>query len=85
VDPGTTVLLDGLTFPNHPRWHDGRLWFVDIPLTTRSALACMLGGPDRRTLFALGTSQGLSPEKAREKQSGRIEILQVDVPGAGLP
>ena len=24
------VLLDGLIFPEGPRWHDGRLWFSDI-------------------------------------------------------
>ena len=23
------VLLDGLTFPEGPRWHEGRLWFAD--------------------------------------------------------
>jgi sugar lactone lactonase YvrE len=25
-----TVLLDGLIFPECPRWHDGRLWFCDV-------------------------------------------------------
>jgi sugar lactone lactonase YvrE len=25
-----TTLLDGLTFPEGPRWHDGRLWFSDF-------------------------------------------------------
>ena len=25
-----TVLLDGLLFPEGPRWHEGRLWFSDI-------------------------------------------------------
>jgi sugar lactone lactonase YvrE len=24
------VLIDGLTFPEAPRWHDGRLWFSDF-------------------------------------------------------
>ena len=24
------VLLDGLTFPEAPRWRDGRLWFSDF-------------------------------------------------------
>ncbi|GAB4325330.1 MAG: SMP-30/gluconolactonase/LRE family protein [Dehalococcoidia bacterium] len=28
--PDTEVLLDGLTFPEGPRWHDGRLWFSDF-------------------------------------------------------
>lgn len=27
---GTQVLLDGLTFPEGPRWHEGRLWFSDF-------------------------------------------------------
>jgi sugar lactone lactonase YvrE len=25
-----TTLLDGLTFTEGPRWHDGRLWFSDF-------------------------------------------------------
>jgi sugar lactone lactonase YvrE len=25
----TTVILDGLAFPEGPRWHDGKLWFSD--------------------------------------------------------
>ena len=24
------VLLDNLTFPECPRWHDGALWFSDV-------------------------------------------------------
>jgi sugar lactone lactonase YvrE len=27
---GTTVLLSGLTFPEAPRWRDGKLWFSDF-------------------------------------------------------
>ncbi len=26
----STVVLDGLKFPEGPRWHDGRLWFSDM-------------------------------------------------------
>ena len=26
----TSILLDDLTFPEGPRWHDGRLWFSDF-------------------------------------------------------
>jgi sugar lactone lactonase YvrE len=46
--------------------------------------ACMLGGADRRTLFVL-TSEALLPDEALAKRSGRIETVEVDVPGAGLP
>ena len=39
--------------------------------------ACMLGGPDRRTLFVATSSN--------DRSNGKIEIIKVDVPGAGLP
>jgi sugar lactone lactonase YvrE len=26
----TTVLIDGLAFPESPRWHNGKLWFSDM-------------------------------------------------------
>ncbi len=26
----TKILLDGLLFPEGPRWHDGKLWFSDM-------------------------------------------------------
>jgi sugar lactone lactonase YvrE len=48
------------------------------------AYACMLGGSQRKTLFIL-TSETINPDGARAKANGRIEIAQVDVPGAGLP
>ena len=30
MDLTTTILLDGLKFPEGPRWHEGRLWFSDM-------------------------------------------------------
>ena len=50
----------------------------------RQAYACMLGGPDRLTLFVL-TADTMHPVEARERVSGLIETVQVDVPGAGFP
>ncbi|MBN2398006.1 MAG: SMP-30/gluconolactonase/LRE family protein, partial [Deltaproteobacteria bacterium] len=41
--------------------------------------ACMLGGPDRMTLFVLTSSM------YENDAVGRIETIQVDIPGAGLP
>jgi len=41
------------------------------------AYACMLGGPDRKTLF-VATSK-------HTRNAGRIEFVKVDIPGAGLP
>jgi sugar lactone lactonase YvrE len=50
----------------------------------RSAIACMLGGPDRRTLFVL-SAESIRADEATEKRSARVEIARVDVPGAGFP
>ena len=46
--------------------------------------ACMLGGPDRRTLFVV-TAETHDPTEALAKRSGRIETVEVEVAGAGLP
>lgn len=46
--------------------------------------ACMLGGPDRRTLF-LATAATHDPAEATATRSGRIETVRVEVAGAGLP
>jgi sugar lactone lactonase YvrE len=54
-----------------------------IPLPGRNACACMLGGRDRRTLF-ICTATGSGPER-EGKTDGKIEIIKVAVPGAGLP
>jgi sugar lactone lactonase YvrE len=42
-----------------------------------AAVACLLGGEDRCTLFVLTTDWS--------ENGGRIETVKVDVPGAGLP
>ena len=48
------------------------------------AFACMLGGPDGRTLF-LATAASSDPDECLKSRSGRIEMLEVEVPHAGLP
>jgi len=48
------------------------------------AIACMLGGPGRTTLFVC-TSESLQAEDCRAKRSAKIEVVEVSVPGAGLP
>jgi sugar lactone lactonase YvrE len=48
------------------------------------AIACMLGGADRRTLFVL-TAPTVDPAAAKAARGGRIEIVEVEVPGDGLP
>ena len=56
----------------------------NIPLPDRDSYACMLGGPDRRDLY-ISTARHHLPERTKELRSGRIEVLRVEVPGAGLP
>ena len=52
--------------------------------TETQAIACMLGGEDRRTLFVL-TSEVIDPVECARRKSARVESVQVDVPGAGWP
>jgi len=48
------------------------------------AIACMLGGEDRRTLFLLIAETSVE-ELLKDRSKGYIETVRVDVPGAGLP
>ena len=57
-----------------------------IDTSPKSCVACVLGGPDRRSLFLMlykmGTLSLPNPEECRE---GRIALINVDVPGIGVP
>jgi sugar lactone lactonase YvrE len=53
---------------------------VDRVELSQPGIACMLGGPERRTLFI--TTGELAQMTGR---SGKIEYCQVAVPGAGYP
>jgi len=55
-----------------------------IPVPGKWAVACTLGGDDRRTLF-LCTARTTPQDLAEGKSTGWIETIGVDVPGAGLP
>lgn len=50
----------------------------------RPAIACVLGGEERRTLYCI-TNAYMSIAQAEKDRSGRVETVQVDVPGAGTP
>ena len=65
------------------RIHEGGEVSQRVKVDTQ-AFACMLGGPDRKTLFVL-TARDSQPDECRAKRDARIEIMSVDVPGAGLP
>ncbi|WP_244541754.1 SMP-30/gluconolactonase/LRE family protein [Afipia sp. GAS231] len=55
---------------------------IEVP--GRRAIACALGGPVRRTLFCL--SAATSHEEMRQrKSSARVDVIDVEVAGAGYP
>jgi len=62
---------------------DGReLQRIEVP--GRRALACVLGGPERRTLFCL--SAATSYEELRQRKScSRIDVVDLEIAGAGYP
>jgi sugar lactone lactonase YvrE len=51
---------------------------------SQPCFACMLGGADGRDLYAVTAPSALSHE-ASKSRAGRIEVITVDVPHAGLP
>jgi len=53
--------------------------------TPGQAVACMLGGPDRCTLFLATTKLMLAREQSLQTLPGAIHTLLVTVPGAGRP
>lgn len=94
----TTV--DGLWFPEGPRWHDGALWCSDIhghrvlriepeyarvsSLVSNLMGASRLGGPDRRTLYICVAAE-YQREAVLRQPLGRIVALEVEVAGSGRP
>jgi sugar lactone lactonase YvrE len=57
---------------------------LDTVTPSQTPFACMLGGDDRRTLF-MCTAASSSPHLAAVERTGRIEVTEVAVPGAGWP
>lgn len=55
-----------------------------VEVTENLAVACMLGGADRKTLFVMTTINAGTEELERQRQS-RIEVAEVAVAGAGWP
>ena len=66
------------------RVEDGGTITERIPVPGKRAVACALGGPQRQTLFLL-TAETTLEDLAQGKSIGRVETVQVDTPGAGLP
>lgn len=52
-----TVLVSGLTFPECPRWHDGRLWFSDM--RSGRVMTCDTAGRTEAVVSVPGDPGGL--------------------------
>jgi sugar lactone lactonase YvrE len=58
----------------------------EIPVESgRHAIACVLGGNDRRTLYLLTAATLGEAEPSRQARAARVECVTVDHGGAGLP
>jgi sugar lactone lactonase YvrE len=58
----------------------------EVPLEPgRRAIACVLGGADRRTLYLLTAATLGDAESSRSLSSACLESVSVTTPGAGLP
>ncbi len=55
-----------------------------IGVPGRRAIACALGGPERRTLFCI-SAETSHEELHQGKSSARIDVVEVETPGAGYP
>ena len=55
-----------------------------IDMGDRTAIACTLGGPERRTLFLLSSTDAY-PQRLIGTKLSRLDAMTVDIPGAGLP
>lgn len=55
-----------------------------IDMGDRVAIACALGGPERRTLFLLSSTDAY-PKRLVGTRLARLDAVRVDIPGAGLP
>jgi sugar lactone lactonase YvrE len=87
---GLCLDADGAVWAGLP--HDGAFVRVSeggrieqwVASTAPFAVACVLGGEDRRTLFLCSAYTDLQ-RLGRGDTTGRIDVLDVAVPGAGRP
>ena len=55
-----------------------------ISVNGRRAVACALGGDDRRTLFCI-SAETSHEDLMRGKSAARIDTVRIEIPGAGSP
>jgi sugar lactone lactonase YvrE len=84
IDAEDAVWVASPTTNEFLRVHEGGRVSTRYASGDRHAIACMLGGPDRRTLYAI-TAETHRFAEARKLRTGRIETARVEVAGAGWP
>jgi sugar lactone lactonase YvrE len=83
LDAEGQIWLANAIAPNCLRVREGGEISASVD-TGQTSFACMLGGDDRRSLFIM-TAPSSDRFEIADKREGRIEVVDVDVPGAGLP
>jgi sugar lactone lactonase YvrE len=56
-----------------------------VAVPGRHAIACALGGDERRTLLCCTSPTQGNPEESRRLRGAKVEAVRVDVPGGGRP
>jgi sugar lactone lactonase YvrE len=86
---GICLDADGAVWAASPSSHEvlrireGGEILERIP-TEQQAIACMLGGDDRRTLF-ICTAESTDPAACKARPTARLLAVRVKAPGAGRP
>lgn len=83
LDAAGAVWLGSFATGEFLRVREGGEVLERITYPERHAVACMLGGPDRRTLFLLTSEGNLGGDVSQIK--GWIDVVEVETPGAGWP
>ena len=86
TDAAGAIWAGGLASGSFVRLTAGGRITAEISVAPRWAIACVLGGADRLTLFMLTAEPGRLPIQAHPYDHiGFVESARVEVPGAGWP
>lgn len=83
LDADGAIWMSDFVGQRFARVHEGGEVSAEIPVDG-AAVACMLGGPDGRTLYGF-VSPGSHPDEVAGKGLTKIVTVKVDTPRAGCP